>query len=372
MLRTARFLRQHLRPSAAAIQTAELTYARGAESLPATGLRPSGRSERLPVWVLLHGLTYTGREHPALVGFGRALAASGTAVFVPDVPEWRALRFAPAISEATITAAVLAASRLDGIDPDRIGLIGFSFGATQALIASVDPALRNRLAGVAAWGGYYDVRRLFGFGITGRHDLDGRAYRTRPDPYGAWMAGANYLTSVPGHAEDGDVAEQLRLLAEEAGRRRVYAADPSYDAHKAELSAALPAEKRALFDLFARPSTSSLDPWNDGVWSRDEVEGLALALAEAALARDPLLDPAPFLPQVDVPIVLAHALDDRLVPFTESIRLRRGLPPASVRTCQILALFSHSGGPHEALGKLGRMRETLRFALLLRQILRLL
>ena len=136
MAATLAFCRQYLRPRPHAVETLEVLYRRGAHTLPATLYRPAGRGGPRPGWVLLHGLTCRARAHPALDRFARAVAAAGSLVLVPEVPEWRRLRPAPARTLPTIPAAIRALASLEGADPDRIGVIGFSFGATQALIAA--------------------------------------------------------------------------------------------------------------------------------------------------------------------------------------------------------------------------------------------
>ncbi|MGH7481144.1 MAG: hypothetical protein ACRELV_03245 [Longimicrobiales bacterium] len=365
---TLRFLKQHQWPSEDAVTATEEGYSRGTEDLPATVFRPAGARAPLPGWVLLHGLAYTGREHPALVRFASALAASGALVLVPEIPEWRALRMAPAISTATIRAAVIALAGRADVAPGRTGLIGFSFGATQALIAAADPALHGRLSGIAAWGGYYDVHQLFRFGITGRHSLDGENYETDPDPYGSWVAGFNYLTSIEGHESDGDVATALKRLAEEAGRRQLYAGSPDYDDFKREVRATLPPAKRELFDLFAAPTNVGKPTPADGE-RYERAMSLARRLADAALRTEPLLDPGPFLPRIVTPTLVAHARDDRLVPFTDATRICRALPDNVVEGCTVMGLFGHSGKPPVELGRIGLVRETLRFIGVLRGIL---
>lgn len=223
MSATLRYLRQYLRQDSGGIVGEEMVYRRNGEELPATLYRPPGKKPPVPGWVVLHGLTYRGREHPSLVRFARALAASGALVYVPEIPEWRALRVAPAITVETIRAAILALDELDEVADGRVGVIGFSFGATQALIAGTDPRVRDRLAAIVAWGGYCDLPRLFRFGITGEHELDGISYSTQPDPYGAWIMGANYVTRIPGHERHQELASALHELASEAGRRSISA-----------------------------------------------------------------------------------------------------------------------------------------------------
>jgi len=359
-----RYLREYGRPSDGAIRESAEVYDRDGEMLEATVYRPSGRTSKLPGWVVLHGLTAPGRRHPALIRFARAVAASGTVVLVPDVPEWRDLRIDTAVAAATIRAAVRALQMRDDVAHAHAGLLGFSFGATQALIAAADPEVDALLSGIAAWGGYADVRRLFRFGLTGTHELDGERYSAVPDPYGRWISVGQYLTATPGYEDATDVSAAVRALALEAGRLRVYAGDPALDRLKVSLRGGIAPQRLGLYDALAHPADR---PPAD----TETMRSLASALADAALRVDPMLDPTPFLSRITTPVLLAHGLDDRLIPFTESLRLQRALPPGVVRRVEVTALFAHSGGTREGLGPTGYVREAVRFASLLRAVLSL-
>lgn len=360
---TVRFLRQYLRPRTGSVTVTETTYRRGDERLEATVYAPP-TNRPLPGWVVLHGLTARGRHHASLRRFARAVAASGTVVLIPEIPEWSRLEVAPAITVPTIRDAVLALDARDDVADGRAGVVGFSFGATQALMASVDPSLEGHLQAVAAWGGYCDVHALFRFGLFGEHAWGEERYRIEPDPYGRWVMGANYLTGVPGFEERSAVAAALRVLAVEAGESGIGAWDPRFDASKVRLRERLDPEDRATFDLFAPPT---------GAPPPDRAYALATAreLADAALRTDPLLDPAPFLPRVHVRTLLAHGRDDRLVPFTAMYRLRQALPDEVVVGSGLTALFAHSGGAAPELGIVGTVREGVRFLSLLNGILKL-
>jgi dienelactone hydrolase len=326
--------------------------------------RPVGARQPLPAWLVLHGITRTGREHRGLHRFASAFAAAGNLVFVPDVPEWRELQVAPAVTRATIRCAVQAVQARTDVRHGHVGMLAFSFGATQALAAGADPDIADLLHGIVAWGGYYDLRRAVHFGFTGEHELDGVAYRMEPDPYGAWIIAANYLTRVPGHEHDQVAARALHELAIEAGERGFYAWDPVYDDAKRRIAAALPPDQRALFETLA-PLTGTPRP------AREPAAQLAQELAAAALAMDPLLDPAAVLPQLRVPVLLAHGRDDRLIPFTETLRLARAIPAPLQRGCTVTSLFAHSGGRLGGLPPWAHVRETARFLALMHRILNL-
>jgi pimeloyl-ACP methyl ester carboxylesterase len=365
VIATARFMRQFLLAGDAGVIATETSYECGGRSLPATLYRPRRVTRPLPGWMTLHGLTYHGREHESLKRLARALAASGAAVLVPDIPQWRDLRVAPGAAVETIKAAVL---ELDGrglTTPGRIGVIGFSFGATQALIAACDPALRGHVAGIVSWGGYADIGTATRFMFLGEHELDGATYRADPDPYGRWIMAGNYLGELAEFSGEPSLAEVFLELAHESARRGIRAWHPALDPVKARARAGLTPAHREVFDLLAPPTGTSLSPGQ-----RARLLELATRILEGAVASEPLLDPRPHLGHVAVPVFLAHGRHDRLVPWTEMIRLQRKLPPGRVVGSGVTGLFAHSGGerrfPTPALGL-----EGIRFLRLMHRVLRL-
>ena len=358
-----RYLREYLKPGSYDIGTIETSYHRGDEVIGASLYVPPKAKKMPPGWIVLPGLTVPGRHHPSLVRFAKALAATGAEVMVPDIPEWRDLKVATAVTIPTIRCALREFAERPDVDHERVAMIGFSFGATQGLVAAADPALVSTVRGIAAWGGYRDLHRLFQFGITGEHELDGVQYQLEPDPYGRWLMGSNYLTGIPGYEEHTDVAAALRELALEAGRRRIYAWDPVYDAEKVRLRPSVKPEHRTVFDLFA-PMAGK--PPHDLAWAHEMARGLA----DSALRAEPLLDPGPALPGLAIPTIIAHGRDDRLVPFTEATRLARELPARALKGRTITSLFAHSGGTQHDLGVFGLPREAVRFIRMLDSIIR--
>jgi hypothetical protein len=342
------------------VVTAEVDLDRGGESVPATLLTPRRPDGALPAWIILHGITRPGRAHKQLVRFTHAVASGGCAVLVPEVPEWRKLDLAPGLTLPTIQAALQflesfgVSSREDGM-----GLLGFSFGAPQAIAASGDPSVRDHLAGVAGFGGYCDLERTVAFQFTGRHEWQGEDHHLRPDPYGRWIVGANYLTAIPGLEDLDDVALALRKLASAAGDRGIPSWSPELDGDKQEMRAGLPERMHDVFDLFV--PESGMDP--DPVAGRE----MAHALAAAGRTIDPQIEPALQFSGVPGPVHLLHGRQDHLIPFSEALRLEQALPAGAVASAIITRLFGHSSrdplpGPLESvregarfLGALGRI-----------------
>ncbi|HVG43816.1 MAG TPA: hypothetical protein VM890_03770 [Longimicrobium sp.] len=355
--RTARFLAAWV-GGARGVREVETPVRVAGEEREATLYLPPGRGPA-PGWVVLHGLTVPGRRHVGMLRFVRSLAASGAVVLVPDVPSWRALRLDAEAARATVRAGV---ARLEGMDEVRaggVGAVGFSFGATQVLMAAADPATYGHLQGIVAFGGYCDLGRMLRCLFAGEHEWEGVRYTLDPDPYGRWIVVGNYLTSIPGCEGMHAVAHAALELATEAGRRGEWAWGPHYDAMKVELTRGFTPDERRVWEIIAPPAEVRPD--------LEAARELAARFTAAALAQAPGLDPRPHLAGLRARVVLSHGRQDRLVPFTETLRLMSMVPPESRATATITGLFAHSAGAW--LHPVHWLRETSAFVKLLDQAL---
>ena len=176
---------------------------------------------------------------------------------------------------------------------------------------------------------YGDFRRMLQAMISGEHAWDGQTYHHQPDPYGRWIMGANLLPHLNGDtygraADRQAAAEALQQLAVTAARHGAPADAPVYDPLIRQLRRALPPSVLPTWDLLAPASDQP---------SADAASGRALAdaFADTALDGCPELDPAGRVDGVTARVLLFHGRSDRLVPFTESLRLA-SLLPADART----------------------------------------
>lgn len=333
MLTVARFLRGFVRDTADRIVERDVALPLGGDAIPATLFTPA-RGGPHRGWVVLHGITVPGRRHPTLLKFARALASTCGAVLVPEIASWQRLEIDPAAADRTIAAAARHLADDPEVSSGGVGVVGFSFGATQALITATHPDLRQVIRSVLGFGGYCDLGRTVRFMTTGEHEWNGVRYATEPDPYGRWIVAANYLTRARGYETAGAVARAARSLAAEAGYRFVYAGDPIYDPLKAELRAELAPADRELWDILAPPCGQPVP--------RERARELADALVAGALSVHPELDPRSVLGDLDRRVFLAHGRTDLLIPFSETLRLRQHLPPGARPSVAITRLFAHS------------------------------
>ncbi len=332
-LRTARYARSWKAGADVATQETEIT--RGDTPVPATLVVAKGARGPLPGWIAIGGISCMGRHHPQLVRFAGALASSGAAVLVPEIPEWRRLELAPGAVAPTLRGCVEHLRARPEVSGAPLGLIGFSFGAPQVAVAAGLGDLHEDIAGVVLFGGYCSLERTMTCQLTGEHEWSGLDYRLDPDPFGGWVVASNHLTRIPGLGEAQDVQSALGRLALAASGQRIPAWDPRHDVLIRALRRALPREHRRVFDLFA---TATVDAGPPAEARRE----MALILSEACRRADPLLDPAEALPRLRLPTRLIHGRGDRLIPFTEALRLRRGLPTGACRRATVTGLFDHT------------------------------
>jgi pimeloyl-ACP methyl ester carboxylesterase len=359
-LRTARFLRAYLRDGAGPVTEQETHIEVNGERREATLYLPH-RPRPAPGWVVLHGLTVPGRHHKAMKRFVRSLAASGAAVLVPDVPAWRELRLDLDGARDSIVAGARFLAQRPEVRPGGVGAVGFSFGATHALMAAADPEVQRDLRAVVSFGAYCDVRRMVRCTFTGEHDWGGEGHAVDPDPYGRWILAANFLTHVPGMEGMEDVRAAAHELAMEAGRRGVMAWDAEYDAMKRELRGRLSPEGTKVWDLLA-PAAGTMPA------DLEAARRLADAMGEAMMERFPGLDPQALLPSLRGRIILSHGRADRLIPYTETLRLQTLLPSSVSPSVTITGLFAHSA--HAGwMHPLERLRESSQFIRLLNDAL---
>jgi hypothetical protein len=342
------------------IREEEVEVPRSQDSVLASLFMPNQARSPLPGWVVLHGVTRPGRNHPTLVQFARALAGSGAIVLVPEIREWRNLDLAPEEATETIRASVLALSDRQEVIGTQIGIMGTSFGVSHALQAATDSVLKEHLRVAVGFGGYCSLSRTLRFLFRGEHEWMGRRFKGDPDPYGRWVVTGNYLTRVPGFEDAGDVADALLRLARHASDVQVGSWHERFDPVKEELAGTIEPSRRELFRGIAPPAGNPPDT--------ELSETIAEALAKAGETASPLFRPASLVDGIEVPVRLVHGREDRLIPFTESLRLKEAFAPEANVRVDLTCLLAHSRRDG-AGGSDGEFVEQLRFLRIMANIL---
>ncbi len=265
---------------------------------------PTGRPRA--ALVLAPGAAVAGRDEPRLQALAATFAAAGFVVAVPEVPGLRRL----ALSADDAVALADAARELGRRHPDLpLGLLAISYGVGPAVIAALEPDLRERIGFVVGIGGYRDSTAVIQFVTTGTYRRlgDGRLHRTTPNPYGRWA----FLRANAHRLEDPLDATLLRLLAARLARGdRV---------DNADLRGLLTPDGAAVLDLMENDKPELVPALLGALPAaiRRDIEGLNLSLHE--------------LGSLKALLILIHGRDDATIPWGESEALAAAVPAGQAR-----------------------------------------
>jgi hypothetical protein len=183
----------------------------------------------------------------------------------------------------TFVQSIRYLSELDIVAPRRISLLGFSVGSALAFVAASDPRVRRDVRAVIFFGGYYDLDGYLVSLATHTSQIDGTTIAWSPD-----REATSYVKKV------------LRT-------QRAWGVLRLFTTHS---------RAAALAVLRQAPP------------------------AERALLR--AISPSSYLHAFGAHLFILHDKGDHFVPYVESVKLDRALPPTVQRSMLISSLFEHT------------------------------
>jgi acetyl esterase/lipase len=276
---------------------------------------PAGGGRRAGV-VLVHGVVETGKDDPRMVWVARLLARSGFVVLVPDFLGFKSLRLRTSDIGEMADAALYLRSLRDRILPDRIGMIGFSYGAGPMLVAAADPLIEKQLKFVASFGGYYDLIRVIKFVTTGYYQYREERGYSQPSDYTRWIFLRYNLDLLQNPAD----RAMLARVSEERGW--------GSSQQSPDRLAGLTSEGQSVYRLLV-----NRDP--------EKVEGLVRQLAPSIRRMIDQLSPSRQLHRLSPYTIIVHSDPDPFIPHTESLALAEALGREGKVRLEILRLFRH-------------------------------
>jgi dienelactone hydrolase len=291
--------------------------------------RPPGRGPHPAVLVCL-GVVPIGIDHPQVARIKDALARSGFVALIHWSPAMRDLRLVPE-DEADIAAAYAYLLTRRDVDPSRSGLMGTCVGGSFALLAAADPAIRDRVAFVAAFAPYSSLWTFLRDVASRTRSDDGRVERWAVDPLTRQVFVRSVTDCLPAYE-----ADALR-----EGEARSSTVDPS----------TLSVEGRAVRRLLTAAD-------------RNAAEVALRKLPRTLRERLDAMSPLQSIERVTAPLILfGHDRDDVVIPVGESRRLARALATRAGVTYTEYGMFQHADPTRRKLSPLRLARELRRFYL---------
>ena len=275
--------------------------------------RPAKKGRHFPL-LLVHGVNPTGKDDPQLVLLAKDLARAGFLVLVPDITGLKTLHLRISDAEDVLESFLYLINT--GYAWPRGGMVGISYGAGPVLLAAADARARDKVSVVSTFGGYYDLRDVLLFILTGTYEYGGQRGYIRPDTSLRWMFVYRNLDLLRSTAD----REKFKKIIEKQNQFEAAASDA--------LAKTLGPEGRALYDFLVNTDQERFAPL---------YEKLPLTMRELVYQ----LSPARAVRYIKADFIIAHGTDDYAVPFTESKRLADAVDDKSRARLALLPQFMH-------------------------------
>ena len=267
--------------------------------------------------VLVPGAVPEGKDDPRLLAFAMTLARARFAVLAPELAGVRELRVRPTDAREVADAFAYLASRPDLAPGGRAGIGAFSYAVGPAVLAALEPDIRERVRFIVAVGGYHDLFHTIRFFTTGYFEEDGKENHVKPDDYGrlVFAYGAKAYLRAP---QDHDLIE---VIAER--KRQDMAADV------ADLIAGLSREAKAVYEVAVNTDPARFPTLLAGLPPAMLADLDALSLHNKDLGR------------LKARLLLVHGRNDNLIPYPESLALAQAAPEGKARVWLINRVLGH-------------------------------
>lgn len=275
--------------------------------------RSHKEGRRFPL-LLVHGLGPAGKDDERLVLLANDLARAGFLVLVPELEGMKTLRIRTSEAE-DILESFLSLSRAEHAGP-RGGMMGIGYGSGPMLLAAADPRIRDKVGVVTTFGGYYELRTVMSFALTGGYEYGKHRGHVRPDASLRWMFAYKNLDLLRSASD----REKLRKIIEKRNRYETMDADA--------LAKTLGPEGRALYNFLLNTDQERFAPL---------YENLPLPVREQVYQ----LSPSRAIKYITASFIIVHGTDDYAIPYTESLRLADAVGDKNRASLALLPHFMH-------------------------------
>jgi pimeloyl-ACP methyl ester carboxylesterase len=275
---------------------------------PSLVVRPAGEGP-WPAIFLVNGTVPEGRKLPEVRNLAEGFARAGYLVVVPDLPGLTEDRITPQTADAA-TQVAREISFMPDTEGGKVALVGVSTGATLALLAAEDPALRGRVSVVAGVAPYSNIKTVLNVATTGHYRRsDGELASYEATPFLSYVAARSLVAALP----PGEDKRTLSAELEGAGRG---SQDPLSGLRSRQMGD-LGADARSVVGLLANRDQERFD-------------SLYADLPDEVRHDLEELSPLAGTEQISVPVELATGPRDKYFPPSQSYRLERIAPEIRV------------------------------------------
>jgi dienelactone hydrolase len=182
---------------------------------PALVARPAGDGPWPAVFVV-NGTVREGRKLPEVRRLAKGFARAGYLVVVPDLPGLTEDEIIPETARETVDVAREVSER-PNVEDGEVALVGVSTGATLALLAAEDPALRGKVSLVAGVAPYSNIKTVLSVATTGHYRRsDGEMVRYEANPFLSYVVARSLVAALPPGGDKRTLSAELDRAGRES------------------------------------------------------------------------------------------------------------------------------------------------------------
>jgi len=244
------------------------------------------------------------RDHPGVVRLSKAVSRAGIVVVVPDMyypikdqetlpRDVRELTGAFSSNVEGMVATIDWLRSQDYVDPEKVGVVGFSAGGGIALMAAADPSISNDIDFVVTLGTYYDMVDLISAITTNSVTYDGQTAPWEPRLKAVRLMYSSIFSFLP-EAGDREILERIYIEEDAAALSQV---------------PRLSEKGRELHEAFASSD-------------RERLLALWRELSPGDVAVLEGISPSTYVTDLHTDLYILSDRTDDYIPHVESLRLR--------------------------------------------------
>jgi pimeloyl-ACP methyl ester carboxylesterase len=267
---------------------------------------------------VVNGTVPEGRKLPAVRHLAEGFARAGYLAVVPDLPGLTEDRITPRTVDAATEAAGKISARPDAEDGE-VAIVGVSTGATLAILAAEDPAVKGKISLIAGVAPFSNIKTVLNVATTGHYRRsDGKLVRYQANPFLSYVVARSLVAALPPGKDRRTLSAEISSVGRESP-------DPLHDLRRRRTDDLGP-EARSVVRLLANRDPKRFDSLYAALPGgvRHELERLSPLAGEG---------------KIDVPVDLVTGPHDKYFPPSQSYRLERIAPR---RTVTVTGALNHA------------------------------
>ena len=317
----------------------EVTYRCGDRDAVADLYRPNDRGRHSGI-ILAHGAVKNGKDDRALKFAGQSLARAGYMTLVPQLD--KLCKFRLHQDDIEVLVASFQYISRQTFSNSKIGMLGVCLSAPLVFLAATDPTIRDEIAVITSWGGFYNINDWLQGVITERYIDDGKVKLWKPRPVLIEEAPKWLIELLPNTSDRVRIAEMLRGNATGSAK------------------SSLSPSGQVVYDLLTNHDHQQVAD----LWARLDPQ------IQQTLNN---LSPHQQISQLRTKIAIIHTMTDDVIPWVESYKLADAIKAENKIYFKVFKQFYHASIEDLLRARISNLRsvisEVIQFCLYIYRIL---